>query len=248
MPLRGTLVDVNGRSACRATLLASNTSLFTCQRCFHTAVVTPVVTEFRSTFQRCDMAFAGEGALSPVRAGRRRTSSPLFGRAASRDFVDVHALRRRFTCRQLEAFAAGKDRGFSLVVLRDAFRCAWVAAAVVVRSQRRYVQRAEHRVRVMADRTRSLTTEAKLVAEVAHCRGHTVVTKLDGIALPSLGRILLHGSDQVVGTRRERREFVRALWDGPLGLQAGSITVRPPCGRGRPATWVRRAGVLSATP
>lgn len=33
----------------------------------------------------------------------------LFGRAAPRDFVDVHALRRWFSRRQLEAFAATKD-------------------------------------------------------------------------------------------------------------------------------------------
>jgi hypothetical protein len=45
----------------------------------------------------------------------------LFGRAAPRDFVDVHALRQRFTRRALEAFAAAKDLGFSLEVLHDAF-------------------------------------------------------------------------------------------------------------------------------
>ena len=45
----------------------------------------------------------------------------LFGRAAPRDFVDVRALRRRFTRRELEAFAAAKDRGFNLIVRRDAF-------------------------------------------------------------------------------------------------------------------------------
>ena len=45
----------------------------------------------------------------------------LFGRAAPRDFVDVQALRRRFTRRELEAFATAKDRGFNLTVLRDAF-------------------------------------------------------------------------------------------------------------------------------
>lgn len=45
----------------------------------------------------------------------------LFGRAAPRDFVDVHALRRRYTRHELESFAAAKDRGFSREVLRDAF-------------------------------------------------------------------------------------------------------------------------------
>ena len=45
----------------------------------------------------------------------------LFGRAAPRDFVDAHALRRRFTRRELEAFAVTKDRGFSRAVLLDAF-------------------------------------------------------------------------------------------------------------------------------
>ena len=45
----------------------------------------------------------------------------LFGRAAPRDFVDVHALRDHFTRRTLEALAAAKDLGFNLAVLRDAF-------------------------------------------------------------------------------------------------------------------------------
>jgi hypothetical protein len=45
----------------------------------------------------------------------------LFGRAAPRDFVDVHALRARFARRTLESFAAAKDLGFNLAVLRDAF-------------------------------------------------------------------------------------------------------------------------------
>ena len=45
----------------------------------------------------------------------------LFGRAAPRDFVDVHALRDRFTRRTLESLAAAKDLGFNLAVLRDAF-------------------------------------------------------------------------------------------------------------------------------
>lgn len=45
----------------------------------------------------------------------------LFGRAAPRDFVDVHALRDRFTSRTLESLAAAKDLGFNLGVLRDAF-------------------------------------------------------------------------------------------------------------------------------
>ncbi len=45
----------------------------------------------------------------------------LFGRAAPRDFVDVHALRARFTRRTLEPLAAAKDLGFNLAVLRDAF-------------------------------------------------------------------------------------------------------------------------------
>ena len=45
----------------------------------------------------------------------------LFGRAAPRDFVDVHALREHFTRRTLESLAAVKDLGFNLAVLRDAF-------------------------------------------------------------------------------------------------------------------------------
>lgn len=45
----------------------------------------------------------------------------LFGRAAPRDFVDVHALRDHFTRRTLEALAAAKDLGFNLAVLRHAF-------------------------------------------------------------------------------------------------------------------------------
>lgn len=40
----------------------------------------------------------------------------LFGRAAPRDFVDVHALRDRFTRRTLESLAAAKDLGFNLAV------------------------------------------------------------------------------------------------------------------------------------
>ena len=44
----------------------------------------------------------------------------LFGRAAPRDFVDVHALRARFTRRTLESLAVAKDLGFNLAVLRDA--------------------------------------------------------------------------------------------------------------------------------
>lgn len=45
----------------------------------------------------------------------------LFSRAAPRDFVDVHALRRRYTRRSLEALAASKDLGFNVTILRDAF-------------------------------------------------------------------------------------------------------------------------------
>ncbi len=45
----------------------------------------------------------------------------VFGRAAPRDFVDVHALRQHFTRRTLEELAAAKDLGFNLAVLRDAF-------------------------------------------------------------------------------------------------------------------------------
>jgi hypothetical protein len=45
----------------------------------------------------------------------------LFGWAAPRGFVDVHALRRRFTRHELETFAAAKIEGFSLTVLREAF-------------------------------------------------------------------------------------------------------------------------------
>lgn len=45
----------------------------------------------------------------------------LFGRAAPRDFVDVHALRHRFPRRRLEELAAAKDLGFNLSVLCDAF-------------------------------------------------------------------------------------------------------------------------------
>ena len=45
----------------------------------------------------------------------------LFGRAAPRDFVDVFALRQRFTRREMEAGARSKDRGFDLTVLGEAF-------------------------------------------------------------------------------------------------------------------------------
>jgi hypothetical protein len=45
----------------------------------------------------------------------------LFGRAAPRDFVDVHGLRKSFSRRELESLAAAKDKGFSLEVLSDAF-------------------------------------------------------------------------------------------------------------------------------
>lgn len=45
----------------------------------------------------------------------------LFARAASRDFVDVVGLLRRFTKDDLCEFAAAKDRGFSVEVLADAF-------------------------------------------------------------------------------------------------------------------------------
>lgn len=45
----------------------------------------------------------------------------LFGRAAPRDFVDVHALRTGFTRRTLESLAAAKDLGFNLAVLHAAF-------------------------------------------------------------------------------------------------------------------------------
>ena len=45
----------------------------------------------------------------------------LFGRAAPRDFVDVHALREHFTRQTLESLAGAKDLGFNLAVLRDAF-------------------------------------------------------------------------------------------------------------------------------
>ena len=45
----------------------------------------------------------------------------LFSRAAPRDFVDVHALRNHYTRRTLEAFAASKDLGFNVAILRDAF-------------------------------------------------------------------------------------------------------------------------------
>ena len=44
----------------------------------------------------------------------------LFGRAAPRDFVDVHALRDHFTRRTLQSLATAKDLGFNLAVLRDA--------------------------------------------------------------------------------------------------------------------------------
>jgi len=44
----------------------------------------------------------------------------LIGRAAPRDFVDVHALRTGFTRRTLESLAAAKELGFNLAVLRDA--------------------------------------------------------------------------------------------------------------------------------
>lgn len=48
----------------------------------------------------------------------------LFGRAAARDLVDVHALSRRYTLDQLCALAAEKDAGFSHPVLADALNAA----------------------------------------------------------------------------------------------------------------------------
>ena len=48
----------------------------------------------------------------------------LFGRAAARDLVDVHALSRRYTLDQLCALAAEKDSGFNHPVLADALRAA----------------------------------------------------------------------------------------------------------------------------
>jgi Nucleotidyl transferase AbiEii toxin, Type IV TA system len=71
---------------------------------------------------------AGHEAVSmtfgPVRAIEDLAADKLlalFGRAAARDFVDVHALRQRFTRREMEIGAQAKDRGFSLDVLADAF-------------------------------------------------------------------------------------------------------------------------------
>jgi fermentation-respiration switch protein FrsA (DUF1100 family) len=48
----------------------------------------------------------------------------LFGRAAARDLVDVHALSRHYTLDQLCALAAEKDAGFNHSVLADALRAA----------------------------------------------------------------------------------------------------------------------------
>ena len=48
----------------------------------------------------------------------------LFGRAAARDLVDVHALSRRYTLDQLCALAEEKDSGFNHPVLADALRAA----------------------------------------------------------------------------------------------------------------------------
>lgn len=48
----------------------------------------------------------------------------LFGRAAARDLVDVHALTRRYTPDQLCALAVEKDPGFDRAVLADALRAA----------------------------------------------------------------------------------------------------------------------------
>ena len=45
----------------------------------------------------------------------------LFGRAASRDFIDVAALLHHFTKDELASLASAKDRGFDLGVLADAF-------------------------------------------------------------------------------------------------------------------------------
>jgi hypothetical protein len=44
----------------------------------------------------------------------------LFGRAAARDYIDVHALARRYSQEQLLELAAAKDRGFSPDHLADA--------------------------------------------------------------------------------------------------------------------------------
>ncbi|HZU79644.1 MAG TPA: hypothetical protein VE991_06985 [Acidimicrobiales bacterium] len=44
----------------------------------------------------------------------------LFGRAAARDFVDVHALARRFGEARLVELASAKDLGFSPAYLADA--------------------------------------------------------------------------------------------------------------------------------
>ena len=45
----------------------------------------------------------------------------LFSRAAARDFIDIAGLLHRFTKGQLCAIASGKDSGFNLDVLADAF-------------------------------------------------------------------------------------------------------------------------------
>ena len=50
-------------------------------------------------------------------AGRKVIA--LFGRAAARDFVDVHALGRRFTKRRLLDLAREVDRGFDTRVFID---------------------------------------------------------------------------------------------------------------------------------
>ena len=55
----------------------------------------------------------------------------LFGRAAPRDFVDVHALRDHFTRRTLESLATAKDLGFNLAVRRDAFGVCSACSTIV---------------------------------------------------------------------------------------------------------------------
>jgi hypothetical protein len=45
----------------------------------------------------------------------------LFGRAASRDFIDVAGLLAHFSRSEIVDLAAAKDRGFSVEVLADAF-------------------------------------------------------------------------------------------------------------------------------
>lgn len=71
--------------------------------------------------RRCD--WASVGCCTSTRFAADKTLA-LFGRAAARDLVDVHALTRRYSHDQLCALAAEKDPGFDREVLADALRAA----------------------------------------------------------------------------------------------------------------------------